>query len=115
MSPTKRPIGVLVVACLYIAVGAIGFVHHFPWPMVFHWEDLWIELTELLALIAGVFLLKGDNWARWLAIAWIAFHVAISWPVVRQLVVHAALLAAIAWLLLRADAQKFFAANRNAG
>ena len=34
-----------------------------------------IALFELLAVLAGVFLLKGRNWARWLLLLWIAFHV----------------------------------------
>jgi uncharacterized membrane protein len=115
MSASKRPVAVLIVACLYIAVGAVGLVHHFPRPMVFHQDDIWIELTELLAIIIGVFLLRGHNWARWLAIAWMAFHVAISWPAVRQLAIHTIILAAIAWLLFRADARQFFTADRSAG
>jgi uncharacterized membrane protein len=115
MSASKRPIGVLIVACLYIAVGGVGFVRHFPRPMVFHQDDVWVLLTELLAIIAGVFMLRGHNWARWLAIAWMAFHVALSWPAVRELAVHTLILAAIAWLLFRTDARQYFARARGAG
>jgi hypothetical protein len=114
MSARKLPIEVLVVACLYILVGTVGLVHHFPWPMVFHQDDVWIELTELLAVIAGLFMLLGRNWARWLAIAWMAFHVALSWPEVSKLAIHALFLAAIAWLLFSRQARQFFANDRNA-
>ena len=38
-------------------------------------EGVWVGLTELLAILSGVFMLRGQNWARWLALAWIAFHV----------------------------------------
>jgi len=91
----------------------MGLVRHFPRPMVFHQDDIWILLTELLAVVAGVFLLLGCNWARWMAVAWMAFHVAISWPVMGQLAVHALILAGITWLLFRADARQFFAARHS--
>ncbi len=108
MGAKKRPIAVWVISCLFIVVGQVGLVHHFPQHLVFHRDDIWIELTELLALVAGVFMLLGHNWARWLALAWMAFHVAISWPVVRLVVIHTLILAAIAWLLFRRDARGYF-------
>ena len=37
-----------------------------------------MELTELLAMVSGAFMLRGHNWARWLALAWIIFHVILS-------------------------------------
>ena len=39
---------------------------------------------------------RGQNWARWLALLWMAFHVAISFPVVRQVVTHSIIFALIA-------------------
>jgi len=39
---------------------------------------MWVCLLSLAAVIAGAGLLRGYNWARWLALAWIAFHVAIQ-------------------------------------
>jgi len=104
----RPPIAVLIIACLYIVVGAAGLVGHFPRHMIFHQDDYWIELTELLALVAGVFMLLRQNWARWLAIVWMAFHVAISWPVVSRIAIHTVFLAVIAWLLFRADARRYF-------
>ena len=114
MNSVRRPIGVLVVSVLYVAVGATAFVVNFPKLMALQPDSIWIELTELLAVIAGVFLFRGQNWARWLAVAWMAFHVAISFPAVRLVAVHSILFALIAWVLFRADSRRFFsAANRN--
>jgi len=79
--------------------------------MAFHYEDVWIEATELLAFVAGVFMLRGHNWARWLALAWIAFHVEISFPVVRQIAIHSLILAVIAWLLFRSRARHYSVNN----
>ena len=108
MSARKCPIEVLVVAWLFIVVGASGLVGHFPRHGVFHQEDVWILLTELLAVVAGISMLRGRNWGRWLAIAWIAFHVAISWPETGHLVTHIVVLALIAALLFRKVSRQFF-------
>lgn len=108
MNPAKRPIGVLLLSFLYIAVGAIGFVFNFPKLVTLQKDSIWIELTELVAFIAGAFMFRGRNWARWLALVWIAFHVAISFPVVRQIVTHSMVFALIAWVLFRPDARRYF-------
>lgn len=113
MNPRKRPVSILVLSCLYIAVGAIGFIYHFSELIALQPDSIWIELTELLGLIAGAFMLRGQNWARWLALAWIAFHVAISFPVIRQVAIHSAIFAAIAWILFRADAGRYFARRQS--
>lgn len=109
MNLGKRPLSILVLSCLYIAIGTTGFAYHFPRPLAFHYEDVWIEGTELLAFVAGVFMLRGHNWARWVALAWIAFHVAISFPVVRQIAIHSLFLAVIVWLLFQSRARQYFA------
>jgi hypothetical protein len=109
MNLGKRPLSILVLASLYIAIGTMGFANHFPRPPAFHYEDVWIEGTELLAFVAGLFMLRGHNWARWLALAWMTFHVAISFPVVRQIAVHSLFLAVIVWLLFQSRAGQYFA------
>lgn len=53
MNLGKRPLSILVLSCLYIAIGIMGFAYHFPRPLAFHYEDVWIEGTELLAFVAG--------------------------------------------------------------
>ena len=106
MNSTQRPISVLVIAGLYIVVGAIGFVAHLH--DLRHPDGISIEVTELVGLLAGIFMLLGHNWARWLAVAWMAFHVAISFPEISKLAVHSLFLAAIAWLLFRPDARAWF-------
>lgn len=67
----SRPVPVLAIGCLYIATGVLGLVFH--WSdferQPFFSESLWIILVELIAAVAGASLLRGHNWARWLAIA----------------------------------------------
>src|SRR5215469_14164192 len=117
MNLGKPPLSVLVLSCAYMAVGAIGFVYHSLRPPASHSEDVWIEASELLAFVAGVFMLRGHNWARWLAAAWMAFHVVISFPVVRQIAIHSLFLAVIVWVFFRSRAREHFArtVKREAG
>jgi hypothetical protein len=112
----KRPLSLVVIGLLYLATGVIGLAHHLnesrPWQL-FQSDIVWISLVELIAIVAGVYLLLGSNWARWLALAWIAFHVILSafhsWF---ELVVHALLCAAIAYLLFRPSANQYFRSRR---
>lgn len=112
----KRPLAVTLIACLYLATGAVGFVYHFSelWGGGMLRNDaVWVELTEGLAVLAGAFLLRGRNWARWLAVVWMAFHVVLSaFHSVGQTAVHALFLAVIAWFLFRPPAGRFFRAGR---
>lgn len=108
-SDRRWPVPVLVVAGAYLAVGIIGFVAHFHDLLATPSEGVWIELTELIAAVTGVFLLRGRNWARWLAVAWIAFHVILSaFGNVRELAMHAAIAVLIVWLLFRPNTTRWF-------
>lgn len=109
----RRPVPVLIVAGAYLAVGIIGFGAHFRDLLAAPSEGVWMELTELVALITGVFLLRGANWARWLAVAWILFHVGLSaFGETSELVVHAVFAALITWLLFRPDTTRWFRGPR---
>ena len=109
MNGNKRPISVTILACVYLAVGALGFIAHFRELLARHPDAVSIELTELVAVVCGAFLLRGDHWARWLALAWIAFHVILSaFHAIPQFAVHALFCAAIAWILFRAEAARYF-------
>jgi hypothetical protein len=111
----KRPLPVIIIACLYIATGAIGVVYHLtefkarPSFQSFQYDIVLIELVSLMAIVAGAFMLRGYNWARWLAVAWIAFHVVLSafhsW---RELAMHSLLLVIFAFFLFRPAANRYF-------
>ncbi len=108
----KRSLSVVIIAGLLIATGAIGIAFHLteidPHQRISQ-EQIWILLVRLTAIIAGVFMLRAANWARWLALAWIAFHVILSfYHSVQQVVVHAVLLALFAWFLFRPEANAYF-------
>jgi hypothetical protein len=104
----RRPISVTLLASLYLAVGLIGFAAHFRGLLAHQPDAVWVESTEFLAVVIGIFLLRRHNWARWLALVWIAFHVAISVHEPRRLAMHSALLALFAWILFSTTARRWF-------
>ena len=108
--PMRRPFAITVLSWLFILVGtAMLFAHGRTALHAWHREDPWILLTEAVAILAGTFMLRGANWARWLACLWMAFHIVIAWwngP--SQVLFHALIFAGIAVLLFRADARQFF-------
>ncbi len=109
MNSKKRPIAVTVLACVYLAVGALGFAAHCHELLAGQHDAVWIELTEFVAVLCGAFMLRGHNWARWVAMAWIAFHVVLSaFHAIPELAIHALFCAAIAWILFRPQAGQYF-------
>jgi hypothetical protein len=107
----NRPLSVTIIACVYIVSGAIGFAYHFNdfLRQPFEQNILLVELIRLLAIVCGIFLLRGYNWARWLAVAWIAYHVMLSaFHAFSEFAIHCLLLAVIAWSLFRPAAATYF-------
>jgi len=112
MTALNRPISITIIALVYLTVGIVGFGYHFK--EIRAPDGIGIELTEFLAIVAGAFLLRGHNWARWLALAWIAFHVAVSaFHPLPELLTHCLFCAVISWLLFRPPAATYFRANRS--
>jgi CHASE2 domain-containing sensor protein len=110
----KRPIPVIVIGCLYVATGAIGLASHliaFKPQHPFQYDIVWISLVSLIAIVCGIYMLRGSNWARWLGLAWMAFHVILSVFHSRsELVVHSLLFVAFAYFLFRPPATQYFRA-----
>ena len=105
----KRPIGVTIIAVLYLVIGVVGFVAHFRDALASPSDGVMIETTEAIAAVCGAFLLRGQNWARWLAVAWIGFHVVLSaFHSARECAIHAVFCAVIAWLLFSSASAPYF-------
>ena len=110
----SRLASVTVVGWLFIAAGVVGLVYHAgDFRTLRPLEYALVCSVRLLAVVGGVFLLRGRGWARWLVVAWMAAHVLLSilhTPV--ELAVHAVFLAAIVFLLFRPSASAYFRAGR---
>jgi uncharacterized membrane protein len=104
----KRPWQVTVCGFLFIAVGLMGLVYHYRETP--HDRDfLLISAVRLLAVIGGVFLLLGQNWARWLLLAWLGFHVVVSaFHSAQETIAHIIFLIVIGYALLRPPGSTYF-------
>ena len=108
----KRPSSVTLIGWLFIAAGVTGILYHsteFNIHDPFAGELLLGLFVRLLAIIGGIFMLRGADWSRWLLIAWMAYHVVLSfYHDLAQVAMHAVLLAVIAYFIFRTDAAAYF-------
>lgn len=109
----KQPVSITFLAVLLLLVGAVTFVYHlskFRPSQESVWDLAAILLVCAVAAVSGAFLLRASNWARWLAIVWMAFHVGISafdsW---QKTALHGILLAIFTYILFRPAARAYFA------
>jgi len=108
----KRPLSVTIISWFFVAAGGVGIAYHLsefkalhPFPS----DAGWVFLVRLTAIVGGAFMLRGHNWARWLSVAWLAFHVILSgFHSLQELVMHAVLLAIFAYFLFRPNATQYF-------
>lgn len=108
----QRPIAITVVSCLVIIAGIFGLARGFAnattlWPPE---QDLiWVVVVDAIGIAGGIFMLRRQNWARWLTLAWIASHVAIVSVYMRkEILPHAIIFALVAYLMFRADVRAYF-------
>ena len=93
---------------LFVVIGILNTAWHLWKGMFDRWMIAILFLT-VSAIVAGVFLLRGARWARWLALAWLAFHVVVSalnslWDALP----HAVLLLVIGYVLLGPPTAQYF-------
>jgi uncharacterized membrane protein len=115
----KRPLAITILSCLFIAIGIIGFAHHLSEikaSQPFQSDVVWALASGLAAIVCGAFMLRGNNWARWLALAWIAFHVVLSiFHSLQQVLVHSLLFLLFAYVLFRPEARAYFRQRETTG
>jgi hypothetical protein len=108
----KRPVTVTILACLLIITGVVGIAYHlsdFSTKDLFEYGNVTILIVRIIAIVGGVFLLRRRNWARWLSIAWIAFHLILSFfHNVQEVLIHTFVFALFAWFLFRPEARAYF-------
>lgn len=111
----ERPRSVTVIGCLFVAVGVVGIAYHateLDAQSLFESDAVWVLIVRLLAIVAGVLILRGADWARWLALAWLGYHVILSaFHSFPEALMHMAVLAVIAYVLLRPEASAYFRAT----
>ena len=104
----KRPFAVTILGCLFILAGLVGLAYHLSDKPVDHWIVL-ISAVRIIAVVGGVFLLIGRDWARWLMLAWLAFHVVVSaFHSLSEFLPHLVLLMVVGYVLLGPPASNYF-------
>lgn len=111
----RRPTAsVLLVGVLFIALGAVdvyqGITPYFAAarrPRLAS-DDMLVLAIGLAALVGGIFLLRGRNWARWLLVAWMALHVVLSAGQPGPLAAHLVIFGLITLLLFRPSTAAHF-------
>jgi hypothetical protein len=113
----NRPLAVTVISWIYIVMGIVGLIYHAREfrPPFSKSEFVFTELLRCLAIIAGLFMLRAKNPARWLAVIWVGLHVGISfyheW---QQVMMHAIFFVIITYLLTRPEANAYFRSRETA-
>jgi hypothetical protein len=66
-------------------------------------------MLRLLAVVGGIFAWRGANWARWILVAWIAYHVYISfYHTIPELAMHSVIMALVILALFNRKAGSYF-------
>jgi uncharacterized membrane protein HdeD (DUF308 family) len=108
----KRPFQVTMLGWLFIAVGVLNTVYHLLKGSLDRWI-VPILLVGAIAIVAGVFLLRGARWARWLVLAWLAFHVVVSaFNSLSDAMAHLVLLLVVGYVLLGPPTSNYFQSSQ---
>ena len=121
---TKRPHSITIISWIFIAFGSVSFLASLlpladsatAQRIATRPFEFWlIPVVRILALLCGVFMLYGFNWARWLLAVWIGYHVILSaLHSGFELVVHSLLFAVVLYFVFRPQATTYFRGARAA-
>ena len=105
---------IVAVGVLFIALGFLDLYRgvaplfgSVPSPHLAN-DDLQVLVIGVAALVGGIHVARGRNWARWLLAAWMALHVAISVGRPGALAAHLAIFGCVAYVLFRARSSAHF-------
>lgn len=103
----QRPTSITVISWLFIIFGSIALIGGLiTTDLKSHW---YVHLSRFLQIVAGVFMLYGRNWARWLLVAWIAFHLVVgAMHSALFLLMHVVIFSVILFFLYRRPARAYF-------
>jgi hypothetical protein len=108
----KRPLSVTIAGWLFIIMGAVGFVYHFPELTLsdpFENDAILVLVVRLLAIVGGAMILRKVSAGRWLLIIWMGYHVALSiYHDVSELIMHAIFLIALLVIFFHPKVRTYF-------
>lgn len=72
-------------------------------------EFVMSQIVPTLAVVSGVGMLLGFNWARWLLVGWLGYHVILSiFHPLFELLVHGLLFVVVLYFLFRTQVSAYF-------
>ncbi len=121
LAKNKRPSSITVISWIFVAFGSIALltgllpnVNTTAAQRIAEIKGHWyVHVSRMVMALGGVFMLYGFNWARWLLVVWMGFHVILSLlhsPL--QLLVHSLLFVVILYFLFRPPASAYFRSTR---
>lgn len=113
----SRPLSVTIISWIFIVTGGVGLTYHLLPQHIGEqhsaYELLWVSLVRLAAVLSGIFMLRGHNWARWLLVAWIAYHVVLSaFHTIAEVAIHGLLFGIVTFFLFRPRVSPYFRGAR---
>ena len=110
----RRPLSIVVISLLFIVIGAVTLVHAALefinttdrlTDLKSHWM---IYVSAITAIVGGVFLFNGRNWARRLLVLWMAFHIVVgALHGIVPLLTHVVIFSVILFFLFRRPASAY--------
>jgi len=112
-----RPLSITIIGWLFMIFGCIALLSGLlplaganKAQLVAEFKQHWmVHLSHLAAIVSGLFMLRGHNWARWLLVAWIAFHIVVGalhgWG---PFLTHVVIFSVILFFLFRRKAAEYF-------
>ena len=113
----ERPRSITIISWFFIIFNSIALLSGLLSPdnLTFaqlkgHWM---VHLLRILGVVVGVFMLRGQNWARWLLVVWMIFHIVLSaLHSALQLMMHAVIFTVILYFVFRPQASSYFLRRR---
>jgi hypothetical protein len=108
----RRAPSIIAVGVLFLVLGVLDLWRGVA-PMMgtashLATDDMQVLAIGVAALVGGAFVLRGQNWARWLLAVWMLLHVAISVGHPGELIAHLLIFGCVAFLLFRPRALAHF-------
>src|SRR5690348_11907196 len=118
---SKRPRSITVISWIFIAFGTISLLtsllpklpgaeeHVAEFRTQHPFQFAFLYVGPVLAIVCGVFMLRGFNWARWLLVVWFGYKVfgnALHSPM--KLLIPALLFGVAIYFLFRPQASAYF-------
>ncbi|HEX5966202.1 MAG TPA: hypothetical protein VFY51_09720 [Pyrinomonadaceae bacterium] len=114
----SRPLSITIIGWFFMIFGCVALLSGLlplsganRAQLVAEFKTHWmVHLSRLAQIASGLFILRGHNWARWLLVAWIVFHIVVGalhgWV---QFLTHVVLFSVILFFMFRPRANEYFA------